>query len=118
MNITVLFNLLKGKSFPVNHRFLVSYSQRTNPFPPSSAIFPLKLNSLRFPPTVLFRGLSSLLGFSQHLLPAAAQALPRATNWTWLLTPAPTTHRATASPQQPVPSNKSDDTFLPLPPFI
>lgn len=56
MNITVLFNPLKGRLFPMNHHFLVSYSHRANPFPSRSAIFPLQLNSLRFPPTIPFCG--------------------------------------------------------------
>lgn len=54
MNITVPFNPLKGKTFPVNHHFLVSLSYWTNPFPSSRAVFPLKLNSLWFPLTKPF----------------------------------------------------------------
>lgn len=47
--MTLLLNPLKGKTFPVTHHFLVSCSYWTNPFPSSSAVFPLKLNSLWLP---------------------------------------------------------------------
>lgn len=90
MNVTVLFNPLRGKTFPVNHHFSLSCSYWTNPFPSSNAVFPLKLNSLWFPLTepfviLLFSGFSPFL-LCKHLFCDSS--------WIQLLASTPTPHRS------------------------
>lgn len=108
MNITVLFNPLRGRFFPMNHHFLVSYSHRTNPFPSHSAIFPLQLNSLRFPPTIPFCGPSSSPLSPRFSCQLLRKHLFRGSNWPQLPAPAAATQgcrapgeAAPAGPQPP-----------------
>lgn len=65
MSITVPFNPLKGKTFPVNHHFLVSLSYWTNPF--LQGCFSIEVKLIMISSNQAFCGPSFLSGFSLFL---------------------------------------------------